>query len=131
MDKEKLKKIQERGVPTEVLGTLLDMKEGRVVADINLKWSELILAVIEAATQKGSMQINLVITPTKWAFGGGVEEVKLEHEVKLKKPERRIGESTFYVTDEGRLQRDHPDQTSIFDESKPAAVDAKSQAGGQ
>lgn len=131
MDKEKLKQIQDQGVSTEVIGTLLDMREGRVVADINLKWAELLAAVIEAATQKGSMQINLVITPTKWAFGGGVEEVKLEHEVKLKKPERRIGESTFFVTDKGALTREHPDQSSIFDEEKPSVTDGKSEAGGR
>lgn len=113
-----------------MIGTLLDMREGRVVADINMKWAELVAAVI-ATGAKGKMQINLVINPTKKGFGGVLEEVQLEHEVKLSKPESRVGESTFFVTNKGTLTREHPDQSSIFDDkdNRPEAADGKS-AGG-
>lgn len=130
MDKEALKQIEKTGVKVEVIGTLLDMREGRVVADINMKWAELVAAVI-ATGHKGKMQINLIITPGKRGFGSSVEEVKLVHEVKLNKPESKVGESTFFVTDKGGLSRDHPDQVSIFDDkdNRPEAADGKS-AGG-
>lgn len=129
MEKEALKQIEKTGVKVEVIGTLLDMREGRVVADINMKWAELVAAVL-ATGHKGKMQINLMISPGKRGFGGSVDEVKLVHEVKLSKPESKVGESTFFVTDKGGLSRDHPDQVSIFDDkANLPAADGKS-AGG-
>ncbi len=127
---QKKEQIQQQTIATDIMGVLLDMRGGRVVADINAKFNDLVMAVLESAA-KGSMQINITIDPTKFGFGGGVEEVNLAHEIKLKKPERKIGSSTFFVAD-GKLTREHPDQTSIFDdESHRAAADGKTEAGGQ
>lgn len=98
----------------DLLGILLDMRSGQVAADCNQKFNEVLQAVLETGG-KGELTIKLLIQPSKFAMGGAVVEVETEHECKSKKPELKVGKATFFVTREGRLTREHPDQTGMFE----------------
>lgn len=101
----------------DILATLLDMRNGRVCADINAKWSEVLKAVLDTGG-KGELTIKLMVKPNRLAMGGAVVEVETMHECKLKKPELPIGGSVFFVTAEGQLSRTDPAQESMFEEEK-------------
>ncbi len=102
----------------DFLSTVADMRAGAVLMDVNDKFNELMDAV-RATSSKGEIQITLKIKPTKLAFGGSVAEVEIEHTVKTKKPELKVGTATFYVSEEGRLTRDTPGQEALFVEEAP------------
>ncbi len=102
---------------TDILATLLDMQRGQAVSDINAKFNELLKAVLDTGL-KGELTIKFMVKPAKFAMGGAVLEIETEHEVKIKKPELSIGKSLFFVTGEGVLTRNHPDQMSAFEEEE-------------
>lgn len=106
----------------DLLNLLLDMRNGQVAADVNAKFNEVLQAVLETGG-KGELTIKLFLKPSKLAMGGAVVEVETEHECKLKKPELAIGRSIFFVTQEGRLTRDDPSQTGMFE---PLTIEEKS-----
>ena len=109
---------------TDLLQTLLDMRNGQVAADCNQKFNEVLQSVLETGG-KGELVIKLLINPSKFAMGGAVVEVETEHETKMKKPELKVGKATFYVTKDGRLTREHPDQTSmgpIFEQQRKEVI---------
>jgi hypothetical protein len=101
----------------DVLAVLMDMRSGAVANDISGKFDEVVRAVIETGG-KGELVIKLSVRPSKMGMGGCVIEVEAEHECKLKKPELAIGKSVFFVTAEGRLTRDDPAQTAMFEPEK-------------
>ncbi len=98
---------------TDLLQILLDMRNGAVASDCNVKFNEVLKAVIETGG-KGELTIKLMLRPGKLGMGGAVIEVETEHECKQKKPELAIGRSIFFVTPEGELTRDDPYQTAMF-----------------
>ena len=98
---------------TDLLQTLLDMRNGRVVTDVNQKFNEVLSAVIETGG-KGELTIKLIVKPSRMAMGGAVVEVETYHECKIKKPELEIGSSVFFVTKEGNLTRYDPDQQDML-----------------
>lgn len=99
---------------TDLLNVLLDMRSGQVATDCNLKFNEVLKAVLDTGG-KGELTIKLLIKPSKLAMGGAVIEVETEHECKLKKPELAIGKAVFFVTKDGDLTRNNPDQGPLFD----------------
>lgn len=99
----------------DVLSLLVDARNGAVVTDINEKLNELIDAVLDTGA-KGELIIKLRVTPSKKGMGGGVLECEFDHDLKVKKPEFKIGKSTFYVSDKGRLSRNPPGQEAMFEE---------------
>lgn len=98
---------------TDLLGVLLEMRSGQVAMDCNSKFNEVLRAVIETGG-KGELTIKLFIKPAKMGMGGCVVEVETEHECKLKKPELAVGRSVFYVTPDGDLSRESPEQAGLF-----------------
>ena len=98
---------------TDLLAVLLDMRQGKVAQNCNEKFNEVLAAVIETGG-KGELTIKLMIKPSKMGMGAAVVEVELDHDIKLKKPELEIGKSFFFVTQEGALSRDDPDQAAMF-----------------
>lgn len=97
---------------TDLLNVLLDMRNGKVAADCNKKFNEVLAAVIDTGG-KGELTIKLLIAPSKFAMGGAVVEVETKHECKLKKPELAVGKAFFFVTQEGDLTRHDPDQEEL------------------
>jgi hypothetical protein len=98
----------------DLLSVLMDMRDGAVASDLNEKFNELLQAVFDTAA-KGEMSITLSVEPAKMGLGGIVLEVTAEHKVKLKKPELPVGKAMFFVSKEGRLTRDNPAQTQMFE----------------
>lgn len=113
--------------PNDLLGILLDMRNGQVAADCNQKFNDVLEAVLSTGG-KGELTIKLSIAPSKFALGGAVVEVETAHECKAKKPELKVGKAMFFVSNEGKLSREHPDQVlMMYDES---ATENKEQKNG-
>ena len=108
----------------DVLRTLLDMRNGLVAADVNQKWNEVVTAVLETGG-KGELTIKLMIRPSRLGMGGTVLEVQTEHDVKMKKPELEIGSQTFFIDKQGRLTRDDPAQTDMFEQAEQTQIERK------
>ena len=102
----------------DILAVLMDMKSGAVAADISAKFDDVVKAVLETAG-KGELTIKLTVEPSKMGMGGCVIEVTAKHECKTKKPELAIGNSVFFVTRDGRLTREDPNQEAMFEQEKP------------
>lgn len=98
---------------TDLLQILLDMRSGQVAADCNIKFNEVLQAVLETGG-KGKLTIDLIIAPSKMGMGGAVLEVQTTHECKTKKPELEIGKSFFFVLPDGTLTREDPAQSAMF-----------------
>lgn len=98
---------------TDLLQILLDMRSGQVASDCNAKFGEVLKAVLDTGG-KGELTIKLFIKPSKMRMGGAVVEVETEHECKAKKPELHVGKSTFFVTKDGDLTRNDPNQEAMF-----------------
>lgn len=98
---------------TDLLSVLLDMRGGAVANDCNVKFNDVLRAVLETGG-KGKLTIDINIAPSKMGMGGAVLEVEATHECKTKKPELAIGKAFFFVTPDGTLTRDDPSQTAMF-----------------
>ena len=85
---------------TDLVGLLMEMRGGRVAADCNEKFNEMLTGVLETGG-KGEFTLKIKCEPSKMGIGGAVLEVETEHECKLKKPELRVGKSVFFVTKDG------------------------------
>lgn len=107
------------GMPIDIVETLVSMRSGQVVIDLNKKFSELITAVKDTGG-KGNLTVTLHVEPSKLGMGATVLEVKIEHETKMKKPELPIGPSLFYLAADGSLSRDAPDQANMFSPDRRA-----------
>lgn len=99
---------------TDLLQVLTEMRNGAVIMDCNRKFNELLAAVYETQ-QKGSLTLKIHVKPAKLAMGGGVLEVETEHDCGINKPELPIGRSLFFVARDGRLTRDDPQQSEMFE----------------
>lgn len=100
---------------TDVLGVILDMRSGAVARDLNEKFNTVIEGVL-ATGQKGQLDLKLFVKPSRMGLGGIVLEVQASHEIKTKVPELEIGDATFFVSKQGTLMRNDPDQESMFEE---------------
>jgi len=95
----------------------MDMRSGSVAQDINSKFNELVSAVLETGA-KGELTVKLLVKPSKYAMGGAVVEVEAEHEVKSKVPELKVGKSVFFITKDGRMTREDPAQSAMFEQQE-------------
>lgn len=117
--KEGVMADQQKKKMTDLLAFIMDMRGGAVAQDLNEKFNEVVGAVLDTGG-KGQLTIELNVEPSKMGLGGAVIEVSSEHKCKVKKPELAIGKATFFVTKEGVLTRNDPNQTSMFDATAPA-----------
>lgn len=101
---------------TDVISALVEMRGGQVVSDINQKFNEMLQGVLETG-RKGELVIKLIVQPSKFAMGGAVVEVEAEHECKVKKPELSVGKATFFITKDGSMSREHPEQLAMYEET--------------
>ncbi len=98
---------------TDLFNVFAEMQRGQVLCDCNNKFNELLKAVLQTG-KKGEISIKVFINPAKFALGGGVLEVNITHEAKIKRPELPIGAALFFVDQEGALSRTTPDQNDMF-----------------
>lgn len=85
---------------TDFVNLLIEMRDGQVAADINEKFNEVLMAVLNTA-RKGELTIKFKIKPSKMGMGGSVIEVETTHEAKTTRPELNIGQSVFFVDQAG------------------------------
>lgn len=100
---------------TDLLNLLVSMRSGKVIADCNDKFNEVLSAVLDTG-QKGEFAVKISIKPSKFGMGGIVVEVETEHDIKTKVPELAIGRSVFFVGNDGALTREDPEQSAMFEE---------------
>lgn len=98
---------------TDIVSVLCEMRGGQVVSDVNVKFQDMLKAVLDTGG-KGELTIKLKVNPSKMALGGAILEVECSHECKAKKPELPVGKSIFFVSSEGTLSRSDPAQDAMF-----------------
>lgn len=94
---------------------LMEMRNGGVASDCNRKFNELLEAVVQTGA-KGELSLKISVKPSRFGPGGLVIEVETEHQCVARKPELKVGRSLFFVTQDGRLTRDDPNQEEMFAE---------------
>ncbi len=102
----------------DFVSMLMEVQEGDAARMVNAKLQELMEAIRNTAG-KGTLTIKMSIEPSKLAMGGVVQMVSASVEAAIKKPELGVGESVFFLTEDG-LSRNDPRQEAMFkyDEEK-------------
>jgi hypothetical protein len=113
---------------TDFINCIMECRSGEVAVDLNEKFNKALKSVLETQGS-AELAIKLKISPSKLAMGGGVIEVKLDYEAKVKLPEIPVGDSLFYV-DDGDLVRDPPNQTKMFEADETNKQSGKEQKRG-
>lgn len=124
-------KKEEKHMPnnrSDFIAEVIGMRGGRVYADINLKANEVIDAVIENGG-KGKLMVTFDFKAER-SEDGCIVEVSTGHELKIKKPDKHIGRSLFFVGRDGRLTTVDPAQTEMFEDA-PAETREDSKRGIQ
>jgi len=105
---------------SDFIQTVLEMRDGKVAAQINQKFSELMIAVAEHQG-KGSFSLKLNIKPTKIGHRDEVAEIEIDYEIGMKKPFRKHSSSQFFMSPDGRITRNDPNQFQMdFNTEKEA-----------
>lgn len=96
----------------DFVSTVMEMRDGKVASQINQKFSELMTAIAEHQG-KGSFALKLSIKPTKMGMRDEVSEVEIDYDISIKKPFRKHSNSQFFMTPDGGLTRQDPNQFEI------------------
>jgi hypothetical protein len=102
---------------TDFVSLLMESQNGHAATTVNEKLRDLVKAIQETA-KGGTLTLKLAIVPGKTGMGGAVLTVVTSIDCVIKKPELAIGDSIFFVTDDGELTRDDPKQAAMFEEKK-------------
>lgn len=87
---------------------LTQIRNGKTQEELSEKLNELIQSCRETE-QKGTITLTITVRPDKGDSG----QYFLRPEIKLKKPQLAIGDTIFWGTPEGNLQRTDPAQGSL------------------
>lgn len=87
---------------------LSQIRNGKTQEELSEKLNELIQSCRDTE-QKGSITLTITVRPDKGDSG----QYFLRPDIKLKKPELAIGDTIFWGTPEGNLQRTDPAQGSL------------------
>jgi len=93
----------------DFVSMVMDMRSGKVAVECSEKLNRLIRAIMETG-KPGTLALKLTVTPKQIDMKRGVSQVEIKHECKINEPEKTLGPSLFYTTDEGGLSRLDPDQ---------------------
>jgi len=88
--------------------TIGQIRNGKTQEELSEKLNELIQSCRETE-QKGSITLTITVRPDKGDSG----QYFLRPEIKVKKPELAIGDTIFWGTPEGNLQRTDPAQGTL------------------
>ncbi len=95
----------------DIISTLVVLSRGNFVIDCGRELQELTDAIVD--TQKeGSLTIKLKVKPSGLRKGK-VNQCEFAPEVSIAKPKHDQPKSLFFLTDEGKLVRDDPDQMNL------------------
>ncbi len=96
----------------DFIAALMEMRNGGTAADCNRKFNKLIAAVTETR-KKGRITLSIEISPSRMDSMGDVKEVDLHHSCKISEPELDPGRSIFFMTKDGGLSRQDPNQLEL------------------
>ena len=97
----------------DIINNLMEMRGGKVAAEINRKYEELLSSVFEHR-KKGSITIKIDIEPAGFDQADmSVTEIRLAPDVTLKKPDKPLDTSMFFVNKQGQLSRVDPNQETF------------------
>lgn len=94
---------------------LMEVQSGEAAMLADRKLQELVQAIRDTAGG-GTLTLKMSVKPGKLGMGGVVQTVVATVDVAIKKPELQLGDSIFYVTEEGSLSRSDPRQDALFEE---------------
>lgn len=110
----------------DFISTLAELKNGRAHIDCSRKLSELVSAVVDTK-KKGKLILEMVIEPSGME-DGRVSETAVTWACRIAKPEHDTGRSLFFVTRDGRLTRNDPNQMDLYDETVEASKETQPNA---
>lgn len=87
---------------------LAQLRNGKTQEELSQKLNELVTACRDT-NQKGELQLTITVKPDKGDSG----QYFLRPDIKLKKPEFAAGDTLFWGTPEGNLQRTDPAQGDL------------------
>jgi len=96
---------------------LMEVQSGEAAMLADRKLQELVQAIRDTAGG-GTLTLKMSVKPGKLGMGGSVQTVVATVDVQIKKPELQLGDSIFYVTEEGQLSRSDPRQDALFEMKK-------------
>jgi hypothetical protein len=105
---------------------LADFKKGAVQAEANEAFSTLIQSVREHG-KKGTFVLELDVLP---ASGSDAACVEIRAKVKTKLPEPAPPAAIYYTTEDGRVQKDDPNQAELVFKPLPSISAPAVQAQG-
>lgn len=92
---------------------LMEVQSGEAAMLANSRLHELVQAIRDTAGS-GTLTLKMSVKPGKLGMGGLVQTVVATVDVVIKKPELHLGDSIFYVTEDGNLSRNDPRQEALF-----------------
>lgn len=101
----------------DFIQTVMEMRDGKVAAQINQKFTELMTAIAEHQG-KGDFSLKLRINPAKLSLRDEVAEVEIDYDISMNKPFRKLSKAQFFMTPDGQLSRQDPNQFEMEFERK-------------
>ena len=95
----------------EFISVLIDMKGGRVAAQLGDEFQD-IIAKVHKHGQQGKLSLELVIKPAR-IEAGQPKEVGISYKLKTTPPNPNHGVSVFFLGEESQLLRDDPAQMEL------------------
>ena len=101
----------------DVLAVLAQVGRGSGLDEIAREFDQ-VMEAVRASGGAGEVTIKLKVEGKAWDVNSNrLTEVGITHSVSSKRPKRKVGASTFFVTRHGDLTRNNPDQQEMFDET--------------
>lgn len=109
----------------DILAVLGEVGRGYGLQEISAEFDAVMEAVREVGGA-GEVTIKLKIEGKAWhPHTNQLTEVGITHSLSSKRPKRNVGASTFFVTRNGNLTRNNPDQAELFEDAEPKSVKGK------
>jgi hypothetical protein len=102
----------------DVLGVLAQVGRGTGLEEIAREF-DAVMEAVRASGGSGEITIKLKVEGKAWDTNTNrLTEVGITHSVSSKRPKRKVGASTFFVTKHGDLTRNNPEQMEMYDETE-------------
>lgn len=102
---------------TDIIQLIAETHQGQAMHTINERLKDTVRAVGETG-KKAVLTLKFTVTPRTQAMGGAVTSVDIAIDADVKRAQIPPGGAIFFVTEDGELSRDMPNQDSLFTEEK-------------
>lgn len=101
----------------DIIGILGEVGRGYGLQEISAEF-ETVMDAVRQNGGSGELVIKLKIEGKAWhPHNNQLTEVGITHSISSKRPKRKVGASTFFVTRSGNLTRNNPDQAELFEDA--------------